>query len=79
MNNLVPILIVCLLSPMAFATLNQESKSITSSYKGKWKGYADTPEGRFEINMEIRNDIMSGHIEDTGIEGYIYRNCRYRH
>jgi len=71
MKNLVSILIVCLLSPMAFATPNQESKSIPSSYEGKLEGYADTPEGRFEIDMEIRDGIMSGHFENTKIEGYI--------
>ena len=70
-KNLVPILIVCLLSLVAYAAPNQESQSIPSPYDGKWEGYADTPEGRFELNMEIRDGIMSGHFEDTKIEGYI--------
>ena len=70
-RNLVSILIGCLLSLIAHAAPNQESKSILAFYDGKWEGYADTPEGRFELNMEIRDGIMSGHFEDTKIEGYI--------
>ncbi len=68
---LVSILIGCLLSLIAYAAPDQESKSILTFYDGKWEGYADTPEGRFELNMEIRDGIMSGHFEDTKIEGYI--------
>ncbi len=71
MKNLVSILIACLLSLIPYVTPNLESKSLQSSYDGKWEGYTDTPEGRYEISMEIRDGIMSGYFEGTKIKGYI--------
>jgi len=73
MKKLVPILILCFLFLMACANSNQNLKSSSSSttYDGIWEGYAQTPEGIYETNMEIKDGIMSGFVEDTKIEGYI--------
>jgi hypothetical protein len=71
MKKLLSILIICLLLIIACVTTNQNLKSLSSSYDGIWEGYTQTPEGRFYINMEIKNGIMSGFVEDTKIKGYI--------
>ena len=71
MKKLVSILVVCLLSTIACTTTNQNLESLSSSYDGIWEGYAKTAEGRFYINMEIKNGIVSGSFEDTKIKGYI--------
>lgn len=71
MKKLLSILIICILLIIACVTANQNLKSLSSSYDGIWEGYIDTPEGRFDINMEIKNGIMSGYFEDTKIKGYI--------
>ena len=71
MKQLMPILIICLFLISACVTTNQNVKSLSSSYDGIWEGYADTPEGRFGIKMEIKNGKMTGFVEDTKIKGYI--------
>lgn len=71
MKKLVPIAIICLSLFIACVTTDQNLQSLSSSYDGIWEGYTDTPEGRFEINMEIKNGVMSGYVDDTKIKGYI--------
>lgn len=71
MKQLMSVLIVCLLVIFACVATNQDVKSLSSSYDGLWEGYADTPEGRYGIKMEIKNGKMTGYIEDTKIKGYI--------
>ena len=71
MKKLASILILCLLFLFACANTNQNPKSMPQSYDGKWEGYTDTPEVRYEIDMEIRDGIMSGHFDGTKIKGYI--------
>jgi len=71
MKKLVSTLILCFLFLIACADTNQKLKSSSSTYDGILEGYAQTPEGIFETNMEIKNGIMSGFVEDTKIEGYI--------
>jgi hypothetical protein len=71
MKTLLPILITCLLLIIACVTTNQNLESLSSSYDGIWEGYTDVPEGRFSINMEIKNGIMSGFFDDTKIKGHI--------
>ncbi len=71
MKALLPILITCLLLIIACATANQKLETLSSSYDGIWEGYTEVPEGRFYINMEIKNGIMTGFVEDTKIKGYI--------
>jgi hypothetical protein len=71
MKKLLSILIICLLLIAACVTTNQNLESLSSSYDGIWEGYTDIPEGRFSINMEIKNGIMSGFFEDKKIKGYI--------
>ena len=75
MKKLLSILFICLLLILACVTTNQNLESLSSAYDGIWEGYADTPEGRFDIKMEIKNGKMSGYIEDTKIEGYIETNA----
>ena len=71
MRKLLSILIICPLLIISCVTTNQNLKSLSSTYDGIWEGYTDTPEGRFDIKMEIKNGEMSGYFEDTKIEGYI--------
>ena len=66
-----PFPIICLLLLYACVTTNQDVKSLSSSYDGIWEGYADTPEGRFGVKMEIKNGRMTGYVEDKKINGYI--------
>ena len=77
MKKLLSILIICLLSIIACVTTNQNLKSLSSSYDGIWQGYTDTSEGRFAINMEIKNGIMSGYVENTNIKGYIESDDKF--
>jgi hypothetical protein len=71
MKKLLSILIICLSLLIACVSTDQNLKSLSSSYDGIWEGYTDTPEGRFEIYMEIKNGVMHGYFEDTKIKGYI--------
>lgn len=71
MRKMMSILIICHLLITACVTTDQNLKSLSSAYDGIWEGYTDTPEGRFDIKMEIKNGIMSGYFEDTKIQGYI--------
>ena len=71
MKKSLAILIVCSLFFIASVSNGQNSKSLSSSYDGIWEGYADTPEGRYRIHMEIKNGIMSGSVEGTKIKGHI--------
>ena len=77
MKKMISILIMSHLLIAACVTTNQNLKSLTSSYDGVWEGYTDTPEGRFEIKMEIKNGIMSGYCEETKIKGYIESNGNF--
>ena len=77
MKNPPSILILCLLLLIACANTNQNLKSLSSSYDGIWEGYTVVPEGRFDINMEIKNGIMSGFVEDTKIKGYIKADNKF--
>ena len=74
MKKLLAILILCPLFFIASVSNSQNSKSLSSSYDGTWEGYAYTPEGRYHINIEIKNGIMSGFVEGTEIKGYINAN-----
>ena len=71
MKQSISIPIICLLLLYACVTTNQDVKSLSSSYDGTWEGYADTPEGRFGVKMEIKNGRMTGYVEDKKINGYI--------
>lgn len=71
MKKLMSILIICLLLIIACVTTDRNLTSLSSSYDGIWEGYTDTPEGRFDIKMEIKNGIISGYVDDTKIKGYI--------
>lgn len=71
MKKPLPFLIICLSLTVACVSTDENLKSLSSSYDGIWEGYTDTPEGRYNINMEIKNGIMSGFCEDTKIKGYI--------
>ena len=71
MKKLLSILIISSLLILACVNTDQNLKSLSSSYDGISEGYTDTPEGRFDINMEIKRGIMSGFVEGTKIKGYI--------
>jgi len=70
-KKLLSFFIISLLLIIACVTTEQNLKSLSSSYDGIWEGYSDTPEGRFDINMEIKNGVMSGFFGDSKIKGYI--------
>ena len=85
MKNLISIHILCLLFIIACAkNNNQIPKSLSSSYDGIWDGYAQmpekvvyyaqTPEDRWYIKVEIKDGIISGFIGDGKISGYISSN-----
>lgn len=71
MKNLTPILIIFLLFLIPSASFSQSSKSFLSSYVGRWEGYADSLEGSLVVNMEIKNGIVSGFVDDSIIKGRI--------
>ena len=71
MKKLLSILIISLLLIMACVTNMQNLESLSSSYDGIWEGYTDTPDGHFDINLEINNGIMSGYFEEIKIKGYV--------
>lgn len=71
MNKLLSLLIISLLLIIACVTNKQNLESLSSSYDGIWEGYTDTPDGRHDIDMEIKNGIMSGFFEEKKIKGYI--------
>ena len=71
MRKLLLVLIIFPLLTIACVTADQNLKSYSSSYDGIWEGYTDTAEGRFVINMEIKNGVMRGFVDDTKIKGYI--------
>jgi len=71
MKKLTPILIICLLFLIPSASFSQSSKSFSPSYVGRWEGYADSLEGSLVVNMEIKNDIVSGFVDDSIINGRI--------
>ena len=79
---MVSINILCLLFLIACAnTNNQIPNSLSSSFDGKWDGYAQlseeqvyydqTSEKRIYIKAEIKDGIVYGFIGDTKIKGYI--------
>ena len=71
MKKTLAILFICSLFSIASVGNSQNSESLSSSYDGIWEGYTDTPEGRYDIKMEIKNGIMSGYFEETKIKGQI--------
>ena len=71
MKKTLAILFICSLFFIASVGNSQNSESLSSSYDGIWEGYTDTPEGRYDIKMEIKNGIMSGYFEETKIKGHI--------
>ncbi len=71
MKKSLAILFICSLFFIASVGNSQSSESLSSSYDGIWEGYTDTPEGRYDIKMEIKNGIMSGYFEETKIKGQI--------
>ena len=71
MRKLLPIPIILLLLTISCTTADQNLQSYSSSYDGRWQGYADTPEGRFDIHIEIKNGVMKGFVDGTKIKGYI--------
>lgn len=71
MKTLTTILIVCLLFLIPPASYSQSSKSFSSPYDGRWEGYADSQEGSLVVNLEIRNGIVSGYVDDSIINGRI--------
>ena len=74
MKKLIPILVIPLLITTACVTTDQNPESLSTSYDGVWDGYTDTPEGRFYINMQIINGIMTGYVEESKISGRIDGN-----
>ena len=78
MKKSLSILITCLFALMACVAADQDVTSLSSSYDGIWKGYADTVEGRFKVKMKIKNGIMSGYVEDdTIINGYVKSDDKF--
>ncbi len=73
MKNLRTIPTLCLLFFVACANTDQQHapSSASETYDGIWEGYAQSPEGLYFVNMEIKNGIMSGIIEKSKISGYI--------
>ena len=71
MKKSLTILFVCSLFFIASVGNGQNSEALSSAYDGIWEGYTNTPEGRYDIKMEIKNGIMSGYFEETKIKGYI--------
>jgi hypothetical protein len=69
MKNLTSILIICLLVLIPLTGFGQSSISFSSPYEGRWEGYADSPEGSLVVNLEIKNGIVSGFIDDSIILG----------
>ena len=77
MNKKLSILVLFLFLIIACVATNQNLESLSSSYDGKWEGYTQLPEGRFDIYMEIKSGVMSGFIEDTKIKGYIKTDNKF--
>ena len=77
MNKKLSILVLFLFLIIACVATNQNLESLSSSYDGKWEGYTQLPEGRFDIYMEIKSGVMSGFIEDTKIKGYIQTENKF--
>jgi hypothetical protein len=67
MKKSLAILFICSLFFIASVGNGQISESLSSSYDGRWEGYANTSEGRYLINMEIKDGIMTGSIEGADI------------
>ena len=63
MKKALTILFICSLFFIASVGNGQSSESLSSSCDGRWEGYAKTPEGRYRINMEIKDGIMTGVID----------------
>ena len=74
MKNLVSLHILCLFFLIACANNNNQiPESLSSSYDGIWDGYAQMPEGREYIKMEIKNGNVSGFIEfNDSVSGQSY-------